>query len=132
MKETIRVLIVDDQKRARKGLKALLATQPELEVVGEAADGEEAVRLAEALCPDVVLMDVRMPALDGIEATRRIKKAHPEIKVIVLTMYGTHRTEAIEAGADAFLLKSDGFERLMAAIRVPMSSHEFLGAHRDS
>ena len=123
MKETIRILIADDQKRARKGLRALLATRPELEVVGEAADGEEAVRLAEALHPDVVLMDVRMPGLDGIEATRRIKEAHPEIKVIVLTMYRVHQAEAVEAGADAFLLKSGGFERLMGAIK---SFHEAL------
>jgi len=119
MKENTRVLIVDDQERARRGLKALLATQPELEVVGEATDGEEAVRLAEALRPDVVLMDVRMPNMDGIEATRRIKKAHPEIRVIVLTMYDTHRREALEAGADAFVLKSEGFERLMAAVKSP-------------
>jgi len=119
MEETVKILIVDDQERARRGLKALLATQPELEVVGEAADGEEAVRLAEALRPDVVLMDVRMPNMDGIEATKRIKRAHPEIKVIVLTMYDTHRREALEAGADAFVLKSEGFERLMVAIKSP-------------
>ena len=123
MKENTRVLIVDDQERARRGLKALLATQPGLEVVGEATDGEEAVRLAEALRPDVILMDVRMPNMDGIEATRCIKKAHPEIRVIVLTMYDTHRREALEAGADAFVLKSEGFERLMAAVKSP---HEIL------
>ena len=116
-------MIVDDQERARRGLKALLATQPELEVVGEATNGEEAVRLAEALRPDIILMDVRMPNMDGIKATRHIKKAHPEIRVIVLTMYDTHRREALEAGADAFVLKSEGFERLMAVVKSP---HEVL------
>jgi len=122
MERHIRVVIADDQPRCRDGLRALLATWPEVEVVGEAADGQEAVRLVEKCRPDVVLMDARMPEMDGLEATRRIKERWPEIRVIVLTMYASYRADALAAGADAFLLKSDGFERLMAAIK---SSHEF-------
>jgi len=116
-KERIEVLIVDDLGRVREGLRAVLALEEDVQVVGEATDGVEAVRLAEALRPDVVLMDVKMPGLDGIEATRRIKKACPEVKVIVLTMYGVHHEQALGAGADAFLLKSSGPEQLMVAIR---------------
>jgi DNA-binding NarL/FixJ family response regulator len=124
VKRKVQVLIADDQPVARKALKVLLATWPELEIVGEAATGQEAIQKTAKLRPDVVLMDVRMPcdalgsARDngGLEATRQIKKAWPQIQVIVLTMYGTYQKEALEAEADAFLLKGGGAERLIETI----------------
>jgi DNA-binding NarL/FixJ family response regulator len=112
----MRVLIADDRSRSRDGLRALLATWPEIEVVGEAADGREAVRLVEECQPDVVLMDARMPVMDGLEATRLIKGRWPEVKVVVLTMYAAYRAEALAAGADAFLVKGCPAGELLEAI----------------
>lgn len=129
MKQHIRLLIADDAARSRDGLRALLDTlrlkrwtdaQPEypgeVEVVAEAADGREAVRMVEQFRPDVVLMDARMPVMDGLEATRLIKNKWPEVKLVVLTMYRTFRTEALAAGADAFLVKGCPPEHLLEAI----------------
>jgi DNA-binding NarL/FixJ family response regulator len=122
----IRLLIADDAPRSRNGLRALLATfrlnnmtvrpAPEVEVVGEAADGQEAVRMVEQCRADVVLMDARMPTLDGLTATRLIKKRWPKVKVVVLTLYDSYRAEALAAGADAFLLKGCPPEELLEAI----------------
>ena len=116
MKQLIRVLIADDRLSSRNGLKALLATQLEIAIVGEAADGQEAIELVEECRPDVVLMDVRMPGINGLEATRVIKDRWPEIKVIVLTMYQSHQAEALAAGADVFLVKGCAAEDLWAAV----------------
>lgn len=118
MVELIRVLIADDQPRARQGMKALLASLPRVEEVREAADGQEAVRLIEASRPDVVLMDVRMPNMDGLEATRLIKKRWPQVKVIVLSMYAEYMNEALTAGADAFVSKGASPEKLLAALET--------------
>lgn len=118
MTTPIRVLIVDDRRRSRDGLGAVLDTCPTMEVICEAPDGQEAVRLVEAYQPDVVLMDVKMPALDGIEATRHIKRNWPTVKVIILTMYPEYRTDALAAGADYFLLKGCMTTDLLGAIDI--------------
>ena len=111
-----RVLIADDRPRSRSGLRAVLALRPEIEIAGEAADGQEALRLVEEYRPDVVLMDARMPVLDGVEATRLIKERWPEVRVVVLTIDASCRADALAAGADAFLVKGCTAEELLAAI----------------
>jgi DNA-binding NarL/FixJ family response regulator len=122
MAQQLRVLIVDDSARARVGLRALLATWPQIAVVGEAADGQEALRLVEECRPDAVLMDVQMPVLDGVQATRRIKEQWPAITVVVLTMYVTEQAAALAAGADAFVLKGGPPERLLKALHARTSA----------
>jgi DNA-binding NarL/FixJ family response regulator len=113
---TIRVLIADDQPIARAGFRSVLGSAPRIEVVGEAADGEEAVELARRLRPNVVLMDIRMPRLDGIEATRKL----PGAKVLILTTFGLDEyiVEALRAGASGFLLKDAPVDELVGAIRA--------------
>ena len=116
MNGRVRILITDDQQPTRRGLKALLNFAPQIEVVGEAANGQEAVRLVAEYRPDVVLMDIQMPVMDGLQATRLIKSQWPEIKVIALTNYPTYRAEALRAGVDAFLLKGCTPEALQITI----------------
>lgn len=116
MERRVRVLIAEDEPRARQGLKVLLGAWPEVEVVGEAADGREAVQGVAECQPDVALLDARMPVLDGLAATQLIKTRWPQVRVIILTMYPTHRAEALAAGADAFLLKGCPAEVLLAAL----------------
>ena len=115
-----RVLIADDQPLVRVGLRKILEFEPDLEVTGEAMDGEDAVRQTDRLRPDVVLMDIRMPVLDGIEATRRITGAHPGIRVLILTTFGLdgYVYEALRAGASGFMLKDAPPEDLIAAVRI--------------
>ncbi|WP_129788551.1 response regulator transcription factor [Promicromonospora panici] len=116
----IRVLLVDDHALIRTGNSLVLASTDDIAVVGEAATGEEAVELARSLRPDVVLMDVRMPGIGGIEATRRITGAHPGMKVVVLTTFDLdeYAFESLRAGASAFLLKSATSAELIDAIRT--------------
>jgi DNA-binding NarL/FixJ family response regulator len=115
MAQPLRVLVADDSAHARAGLRALLATWPEVEVVGEAANGQEALHLAAECRPDVVLMDLQMPVLDGAQATRMIKQRWPALTVIVLTMYAAEQFQALAAGADAFVVKGIAPD-LLAAI----------------
>ncbi|WP_228984645.1 response regulator transcription factor, partial [Streptomyces sp. DH12] len=116
----IRVLIADDQQMVRQGFTVLLNTQPDIEVVGQAVNGIEAVGQVGELAPDVVLMDIRMPELGGIEATARITAVHPEVKVLVLTTFDLDEYvyEALRAGASGFLLKDASAEQLAEAVRV--------------
>lgn len=122
MAQPIRVLIADDSARARSGLRDLLATWPEIMVVGEAANGQDALQQVAECRPDVVLMDLHMPVLDGVQATRLIKQQWPEIIVIVLTMYTLEQTTALAAGADAFVIKGGTYERLLCALGVMVTS----------
>jgi len=119
MSQMIRVLIVDDHTIVRKGIRALLAEIADLEVVGEAADGQEAIVQADRLCPDVILMDLAMPRMDGIEATRQIKTRQPESRVLVMTSFATDEKvlPAIKAGALGYLLKESAPADLVQAIR---------------
>lgn len=114
------VLLVDDQELIRYGLRLVLEAQPDLVVVGEASDGAEAVQAAQRLRPDVVLMDVRMPGLDGIEATRQLTAALPDTRIIVLTTYDLDDFAfgALRAGAAGFLLKNTRPDELVAAVRA--------------
>jgi NarL family two-component system response regulator LiaR len=117
--ERISVLIVDDHPVVRRGLGVLLKNQPDLEVVGEASDGREAVRIAEQAQPQVVLMDLVMPGMDGVETTRLILEKEPKTGVLVLTSFGTDSKlfPALDAGAMGFLLKDAGADELVEAIR---------------
>jgi len=114
------VLIVDDQALVRVGLRKILDSEPELTVVGEAADGQDAVAEAKRLGPDVVLMDIRMPVLDGIEATRRVVQAQPATRVLMLTTFGldSYVFDALHAGASGFMLKDAPPEEIVAAVRI--------------
>jgi YesN/AraC family two-component response regulator len=114
----IRVLIADDRLRSREGLRALLDTCEEIEVIGEASNGEEAVRMAEENCPDVVLMDVRMPVMGGVEATRLIKEKSPGVQVVILSLYTAYRISALAAGAVAFLVKGGPSDELLETIKT--------------
>ncbi len=116
METRMRLLIADDRSRSRQGLKALLSTQPGIQVVAEAGDGREAVRLVDERRPDTVLMDAKMPAMNGMAATRVIKARWPQTKVIILTMYEIYRDEALDSGANAFLVKGCSAEELLATI----------------
>jgi len=119
MSNPIRVMLVDDQQIVRQGLATILLYEEDIEVVGEAGDGQEAVSAAQALRPDVVLMDLKMPVLGGVPATRQIREALPETQVIVLSTYDTDDLvfQAIRAGANGYLLKDASSETLSAAIR---------------
>lgn len=114
------VLIADDQALVRVGLRKILEPEPETRVVGEAGDGEDAVAEARRLRPDLVLMDIRMPVLDGIEATRRIVRAQPGTRVLILTTFGldTYVYDALRAGASGFMLKDAPPEEIAAAVRI--------------
>jgi DNA-binding NarL/FixJ family response regulator len=115
----IRVLAVDDQRVVREGLAMLLGLLPDVEVVGTAADGEQALALAGELRPDVILMDLRMPRVDGVEATRRLRASYPEIKVVVLTTYADDRSviDALRAGALGYLTKDAGADEIRQALQ---------------
>ena len=115
----IKILIVDDHQMFRDGLKALLALQNDVEVVGEAQNGQEAVVLSRDLCPDIILMDVNMPVMDGVEATRRIIAETPDMKILALSMYSDNSfvKGIMRAGALGYIMKGGDFEEISGAIR---------------
>ena len=117
---TIRILIAEDQRIVREGLIALLEDEAEIEIVGEATNGQEAIQLFPRLQPDVVLMDLQMPVMDGPEAIRRIREQAPGARILVLTTYATDEFifKALRAGAQGYLLKDASADELMAAIRA--------------
>jgi DNA-binding NarL/FixJ family response regulator len=117
---TIRLVIADDHLVVRTGLRAMLGTEPDIDIVGEATTGAQAVDLTDRLSPDVVLMDLRMPKVDGVAATARIRERHPKIHVLVLTTYDTDADilKAIEAGATGYLLKDATRDELVRAVRA--------------
>jgi DNA-binding NarL/FixJ family response regulator len=122
------VLIADDHAILREGLKALLSSVPDLEVIGEASDGREAINLARLLTPDLVLMDLTMPHTNGTEAISAIKRRNPETRIIALTV---HRTEeyvraTLDGGADGYVLKDDNHDELIAAIRHVLANRTYL------
>lgn len=118
--QAIRVLLVDDQALFREGLRTLLSVQPGIQVVGEASNGEQAVEQTRALCPDVVLMDLRMPILDGVAATRQLKSSCPQSKVIVLTTFDDDEYifDGLRAGAVGYLIKDVSSDTLIQAIHA--------------
>jgi NarL family two-component system response regulator LiaR len=131
MSESITVLIVDDHSVVREGVRGYLEAQPDISIAGEAASGEEAVRLAADQVPDVVLMDLVMPGMDGVEATRRVRRVSPRSQVVVLTSYheDVHIFPAIKAGALSYLLKDVGPGELAAAVRAAAQGEATLHPH---
>ena len=127
---SIRILLADDHRILREGLRSLLAQQPDINVVGEASDGETAVSLALQLRPDLVIMDVVMPGLDGVAATRRIHAECPDTRVIALSMHSDRRfvSEMVRAGALGYLVKDSAFEELNQAVKTVMANRPYLSA----
>ncbi|HWC00279.1 MAG TPA: response regulator transcription factor [Bryobacteraceae bacterium] len=128
MKETIRILLADDHAVVRQGFKAILTAQPDMEIVGEAGNGREAAELAEKLQPDVVVMDVAMPELNGIEATRRLAASSPRTRVLALSMHkdSVYVREILRAGARGYLLKDAIASDLLSAIRAVARGEGYL------
>jgi DNA-binding NarL/FixJ family response regulator len=125
-----RVLIAEDHNLLRQGLRSLIATLPDFEVVGEARDGKEAIHQAQALKPDLILMDLSMPGMNGMEAASQIKRRMPTIKIIALTAFKTDEyvREALRAGADGYVLKDASYDELVMALRRVGAGKRFLSA----
>jgi DNA-binding NarL/FixJ family response regulator len=126
----LRILIADDHDVVRRGIRVLLEGQPEWEVVGEASSGREAVTQAHRLQPDIIIMDIGMPLLDGLEATRRILKALPRTEILIITMHQTEEMvhDVLEAGARGYVSKTDAVKHLAEAVRALSQHKPFLGS----
>ena len=131
---SIRVLVADDQSMVRAGFRMLLSGEPDIDVVAEASNGIEAVHKAARFNPTVVLMDIRMPELDGLEATRRILAADETTRILILTTFDLDEYvyEALRAGASGFVLKDDPPEQLLAAIRIVAGGEALLAGHHQA
>lgn len=125
---SIRIVIADDHQIVRQGLRVLLEKEPDMQVVGEAEDGPSTVRMAKELAPHVILMDIKMPDLNGIEATRQILSDLPDVKIIALSMYPDQRfvTNMLRSGARGYVLKDCAFEELIQAIRMVVANKTYL------
>jgi two-component system response regulator NreC len=128
MSERVRIVLADDHEIVREGLRMIIESQPDLEVIGEASTGREAVQLASTQQPDLILMDLTMPEMNGMEATIAIKHAHPEVQVLVLTMHDSqeHFFRLLQAGASGYVLKGGAKSDLLAAIRAVARGDVFL------
>jgi two-component system, NarL family, response regulator NreC len=128
-----RVLIVDDHPFIRRGVQSILHAAPEWELCGEADNGSDAIRLSDALKPEIIIMDISMPGLSGIEATRAIHKSHPETKVVLLTLHeaGELVKSAFRAGARGYLLKVDADKELLKALRVVIGDGSYISPKID-
>jgi DNA-binding NarL/FixJ family response regulator len=124
----IRVLLAEDHTIVRKGLRSLLEDEEGIEVIGEAEDGREAIKLAEKLHPDIVVMDIAMPGLNGLEATRQLRKLHPEIKILILSVYANEEYvfQTLQAGAEGYLVKKAAPSELILAIKAVHQGNSFL------
>jgi len=124
----IKVLLADDHQILREGLRAMLEKEYNMEVLGEAADGREALRLIREKTPDVIVMDITMPGLNGVEATRQIRNEFPQIKVVALSMHDDKRfvLNMLKAGASAYLLKDGGFKEVVKAVNAVMANKTYL------
>ncbi|MEK7263454.1 MAG: response regulator transcription factor [Bacteroidota bacterium] len=126
--QKIKVLLADDHEIVRQGLRSLLEQTMDIEVIAEAEDGKEAVLKTEQFLPDVVVMDIGMPTLNGIEATRQIKKMYPDIFILILTMHATEEyiAQMLHAGASGYILKKSAYQELLQAIRAVHKGHSYL------
>jgi len=125
---SIRLVIVDDHEVARRGIRLVLSANPDLEIVGETADGEEAVEKARNLHPDIILLDISLPGISGIEAARRIREVSPDTRVVFVSQHDSIRTakDALDTGASCYVVKSDAGRDLLAAIEAARAGRVFV------
>jgi len=130
MNDSTNILVVEDNSRARQALTAYISLQAGIKVTAEASNGLEAINLIKGHAPDIVLMDMQMPVMDGLEATKIIKKNWPQIKIVILTMYPNYQSEALAAGADAFLVKGSSVDEIISTIHAFFQRDEVGNVYR--
>ncbi|HEY93763.1 MAG TPA: response regulator transcription factor [Dehalococcoidia bacterium] len=130
--ETIRILLVDDHSVVRSGLGQMLGLEEDIKVVGEASNSEEALKIIDLVSPDIILMDIKMPGMDGVRLTKEIKEKLPSCNIIMFTLHGDYLTQAVEAGATGYLLKDIKREDLVRAIRKVYSGQTVISENIQS